>query len=72
MRAVKVYLEATGIVGIDNHFAENSFVTDINGTDEEILNYYKVGRVFNMGIWYDANGDEHEDDMMRVTKAELL
>lgn len=34
MKAVKVYVKATGVVGVDNHYAENSFVSDINGTDE--------------------------------------
>ena len=72
MKAVKVYVKATGVVCVNNHYAEDSFVTNINGTDEEILNYYSVGRVFNMGIWYDADGNEHEDDMMMVTKAEIL
>lgn len=72
MRAVKVYVEATGVVGIDNAYATNEFVTDINGTDEDILNYFGVGKVFNMGTWYDSEGNEHEDDMMRVTKAEIL
>lgn len=72
MKAVKVYVKATGVVGVDNHYAEDSFVTEINGTDDEILNYYRVGRVFNMGTWYDSEGNEHEDDLMRVTKAELL
>lgn len=72
MKSVKVYVKATGVVGVDNHYAEDSFVTDINGTDEEILNYYRAGRAFNMGTWYDADGNEHEDDMMRVTKAEIL
>lgn len=72
MKAVKVYIKATGVVGVDNHYAENSFVTDINGTDEEILNYYRIGKVLNMGTWYDADGNEHEDDLMRVTKVELL
>lgn len=72
MKAVRVYVKATGVVGVDNRYAENSFVTDINGTDEEILNYYRLGRVFNMGTWYDADGKEHEDDMMVVTKAEII
>jgi len=72
MKTVRVYVKATGVVGVDNHYAEDSFVTDINGTDEEILNYYRVGRVFNMEIWYDADGNEHEDDLMVVTKAEIL
>lgn len=72
MKAVRVYIKATGVVGVDNHYAEDSFVTAINGTDEEILNYYRVGRVFNMGPWYDADGNEHDDDIMRVTKAEIL
>lgn len=72
MKAVKVFIKATGVVGVDNHYAEDSFVTGINGTDEEILNYYRVGRVFNMGTWYDAAGNEHEDDLMEVTKVEFL
>lgn len=44
MKTVRVYVKTTGVVGVDNHYAENSFVTGINGTDEEILNYYRVVR----------------------------
>lgn len=68
MKTVKVYLEACGIVGKDNKYATDSFFTEINGTEEEIKNYYAVGKVFNMGLWYDAAGKEHEDNLMRVTK----
>ena len=31
---------------------ENYFYTKINGTKEEVENYY-IGRVFNMGLAYD-------------------
>ena len=27
----------------------DEIITDINGTDEEIQNYYAVGRTFNLG-----------------------
>lgn len=30
MKAVKVYVKATGVVGVNNHYAEDSFVTNIN------------------------------------------
>lgn len=29
------------------------FTTKINGTDEEILKYYKIGNVLNIGSVYD-------------------
>ena len=72
MITVKVNLSATGVVGKDNHYAENSFVTEINGTEEEIKKYYAIGKVFNMGLWYDSACNEHEDDLMRVTSCELV
>jgi hypothetical protein len=39
-------------------------VTDINGSDEEVLNYFKVGKTFNIG---------RENDLMaKVVKAEIV
>jgi hypothetical protein len=38
--------------------------TSINGTDEEIKNYYKVGREFNIG-------DGVEDDMQKVKSVQI-
>lgn len=72
MKAVRVSVKACGVVGTDNPYAETEFVTDINGTDAEILDYYRVGKVFNMGMWYDSEGNEHEDNLMKVTKAEII
>ncbi len=35
-----------------------------NITDDEIKNYYKIGRIFNLGIV--------DDKLVRVTKVEIL
>ena len=72
MISVEVKLAAIGIVGKTNHFAENSFVTEINGTIEDAKKYYSVGRIFNMGLWYDSACKEHEDDLMKVVSCELV
>lgn len=39
--------------------------TDINGTDEEVLKYYAIGRYFNLG-----QGDK--DNMQKVVKCEIM
>ena len=72
MITVKVELEATGIVGKQNKYENDSFVTGINLTLEDAQKYYAVGRVFNMGLWYDSAGNEHEDNLMRVTSCTLV
>ena len=72
MITVRVHLEATGIVGVDNQYANDYFDTRINLTFEEAKDYYKKGKVFNMGLWYDANENEHEDDLMRVTSCSII
>lgn len=41
--------------------------TPINGTETEIKNYYKVGRLFNLG-----NGATSEDNMQAVEKCEVI
>lgn len=71
MITVKVELEATGVVGVDNKYAQDSFETEINLSFDEAKKYY-VGNVFNMGLWYDSAGREHEDNLMRVTSCVLL
>lgn len=71
MITVKVELEATGIVGVNNKYKDDSFVTDINLSWEDAQKYYAVGKVFNMGLWYDEAGSEHEDNLMRVTSCTL-
>lgn len=72
MITVKVELEAIGIVGVNNKYKDDSFVTDINLSWEDAQKYYAVGKVFNMGLWYDAEGSEHEDNLMRVTSCTLV
>lgn len=72
MITVKVELEAIGIVGVNNKYASDSFVTDINLSWEDAQKYYAIGRVFNMGLWYDSVGREHEDNLMRVTSCILV
>lgn len=72
MITVKVELEAIGIVGVNNKYASDSFTTDINLSWEDAQKYYAVGNVFNMGLWYDSAGREHEDSLMRVTACTLV
>lgn len=50
-------------------FADNNAIyTDINGTDAEILEYYKVGGFFNLGGYINPC----EDNMQAVVKCEFL
>ena len=72
MITVKVELEATGVVGVDNKYAHDSFETEINLSYADAKKYYAVGKVFNMGLWYDSVGREHEDNLMRVTACTLV
>jgi hypothetical protein len=72
MITVKVELAAVGIVGVNNKYASDSFTTDINLTIEDAKKYYAVGKVFNMGLWYDSVGREHEDNLMCVTSCTLV
>jgi hypothetical protein len=72
MITVKVELEATGVVGVDNKYAHDSFETEINLSYADAKKYYAVGKVFNMGLWYDSRWHEHEDNLMRVTSCVLL
>lgn len=72
MITVKVELENTGVVGVDNKYAHDSFETEINLSYADAKKYYAVGKVFNMGLWYDSAGREHEDNLMRVKSCVLL
>ena len=69
---VKVNLAANGIVGKDNRDEKDGFLTEINGTPEEVRKYYEIGKVFNMGIWYDSKWHLHEDNLMHVTDVFIL
>lgn len=69
---VEVRVVATGKVGINNHYSENSFVTPINLSLKDAKEYYKVGKIINMGLWYDSACNEHEDDLMRIVSCELV
>jgi len=51
----------TAIIQFDNG---DTITTDINGTDEEIRKYYRIGREFNLG----CNGD---DLMAKVVSVEI-
>jgi len=64
---VKVDLAAKGIVGKDNPREKDCMLTEINGSVADTYEYYKVGKVFNMGLWYDSSLKEHEDSLMVVT-----
>lgn len=72
MITVKVELAAIGVVGKDCKYENDSFVTPINLSWEEAQKYYAKGNVFNMGLWYDSLGNEHEDSLMRVTSCTLV
>lgn len=72
MITVKVELEAIGVVGVNNKYEKDSFVTPINLSWEEAQKYYAKGRIFNMGLWYDDKCREHEDNLMRVTSCTLI
>lgn len=72
MITVKVELEATGFVGMDNKYRNDSFVTQINLSWSEAQKYYAIGKIFNMGLWYDDKCREHEDNLMRVTSCTLI
>ena len=72
MITVKVELEATGIVGVNNKYENDSFVTDINLSWEDAQKYYAKGKIINMGLWYDAECKEHEDNLMRITSCTLV
>ena len=72
MVVVEVKLAATGKVGVNNKYAEDSFVTPINLSWEKAQEYYAIGKIFNMGLWYDSAMKEHEDNLMRVTEVRLI
>ena len=72
MITVRVELEATGVVGVDNKYAHDSFETEINLSYADAKKYYAVGKVFNMGLWYDDSCHEQEDNLMRVTSCTLI
>jgi len=42
----------------------NTITTGINGTDEEIREYYKVGKIFNLGV--------DNDLMVKVSNLEIM
>jgi len=67
-----VNIKATGVVGRDNHYDEDSFVLPIRCSEQIALDYYKPGLILNMGHWTDAEGHEHNEDLMVVTSAEIF
>lgn len=71
MITVKVTLVATGKVGIDNKYFADEFTTGFNGTFEDATKYY-FKNIFNMGLWYDAQNVEHEDNLMMCVGCKLL
>lgn len=47
------------------HFADgNSLVTEINGTVEDALRYYRIGAIFNLGVY--------DDYLVKVTSVDVL
>jgi hypothetical protein len=47
----------------------DTITTNINGTPEQIKEYYRIGKYFNLGT---NNPDEEEDNMQFVTYLEIL
>lgn len=72
MITVEVKLEAIGVVGVNNKYANDSFKTEINLSYADAKKYYAVGSVLNMGLWYDDSCHEHEDNLMRITSCTLI
>jgi hypothetical protein len=72
MITVEVKVKATGIVGKNNKYEKDSFVTDINLSWEEAQRYYAIGKILNMGLWYDSACNEHEDNLMKIYEVNLL
>lgn len=70
----KVDVENTGesnLIGMRP--TTDAWVTDINGTPDEVREYYKIGKVFNMGYGHrDCHGRLHEDHLMKVTHVFVL
>ncbi len=66
---VKVDLRANGVVGKDNPYETNTIVTECNGPEERIREYYAIGKTFNLGVW---GTQEHEDNLMHVTHVFVL
>ena len=71
MITVKVIAKALGKVGVNNPYSYTNWTTSFNGTFEEACNYF-LGKVFNVGLWYDDKGREHEDNLMRVFDCTLV
>ena len=72
MITVEVKVKATGIVGKQNKYETDSFVTDVNLSWNEAQKFYAIGRILNMGLWYDSNCKEHEDNLMRIYEVNLI
>lgn len=42
-----------------------SYITEMNGTDVEVLEYFKIGRVFNIG-------DGENDNMQKIVSCKIV
>lgn len=60
LRAIKVTYSDGTVISTD---------MAANLTDEQMLAYFKIGKVFNLGTPFP---DEEEDNEQRVIKAEIL
>jgi hypothetical protein len=47
-------------------------VTDINGTDEEIKDYYRIGKTFNLGNAPVQGDGNYGDNMQKVKEVIIL
>lgn len=57
---IKPYMRAVKVTFANS----DTITTDINGTDEDIKHYYRVGRLFNIG--------SVEDNMQPVKNVEII
>ena len=66
-----VNTEQSNLIGMRP--TKDCWVTDINGTPDEVREYFRIGKVFNIGYGhYDAKGRRHEDHLMKVEKVFVL
>ena len=71
MITVKCTYKAAGIVGVSSQYAFDTVTTDFNGTFQDAIKYF-LGHVFNLGFWYDQDGNEREDNMMKCIDVQQL
>jgi hypothetical protein len=62
----KEYLKEKALRSVKVTWSDNSTMeTNINGTDKELKNYYKIGKEFNVG-------QGEKDKILKVKKLDIL